>query len=189
MPQGQTFENASSFIAAYFSSYPTTVVIGYLIYDGRYVPVGKSYGGTTTVMPFGSRANCPTQVPSYGPVSPAEYDCTGFDKIQKYHDGNGGFTWVSVENPSAYCGYVYRPSAELTFDYGQNDACNGTVFTTYYLGANDGTFKMAEELWIYSDGTGSAPAGYYSDGTWVRYWGGNGFSGTAAKCTSGNNEL
>lgn len=186
MPQGQTFENASSFINSYFTSFPSTVTIGYLIYNGRYVPVGKAYGGTDTVQAFGSRANCPTQVPAYGPVSPAEYQCVSYDKQQKYNDGNGGFTWVSVENPSAYCGYVYRPSIDLTFDYTNADACNGTVYTTYYLASTDGgDLRTATELWYYSDGTGYPPYGYYSDGTWSRYWGGTTFSGAAFKCTGG----
>ena len=180
MPQGQTFENASSFIASYFSSYPSTVVIGYLIYNGRYVPIGKAYGGTTSAMPFGSRANCPTQVPSYGPVSPAEYQCSGFTKQQKYHDGNGGYTWVNVENNSSYCGYVYYPEVYLGFDYSAQDSC-GAEQGIYYIGQYDGSWKLATEFYQNDNGTGSPSAGFYSDGAWIRYWDG-GNLGSAVKC-------
>lgn len=187
MPQGQNFENASSFINAYFSSFPTTVVIGYLVYNSRYVPIGKGYGSTTTAQPFGSRANCPTQVPAYGPVSPPEYQCDGYTKQQKYYDGNGGYVWVNIETNSSYCDYIYYPEVYLGFDYDQQSACDSTT-STYYIGQYDGSWRLATEFYLYSNGTGSPPAGYYSDGAWIRYW--NGTLGTAVKCDgSGGGEV
>ena len=180
MPQGQTFENASSFIASYFTSFPSTVVIGYLVYNGRYVPIGKAYGGTSSAMPFGSRANCPTQVPSYGPVSPAEYQCSGTTKQQKYHDGNGGYTWVNVETNSSYCGYVYYPEVYLGFEYDAQSSCSSEQ-AVYYIGSNDATWKFATEFYSFSNGTGSPSEGYYSDGAWIRYWDGASLY-TAIKC-------
>jgi len=180
MPQGQNFENASSFIASYFSSFPTTVVIGYLVYNGRYVPVGKAYGGTTSVMPFGSRANCPTQVPAYGPVSPAEYQCDVYTKQQKYYDGNGGYVWVNIETNSAYCGYVAYTPVYLGFDYDAQSSCASATYE-YFIGQYDGSWKFATEFYLYSNGTGNPPAGYYSDTAWIRYWDGATLYG-AVKC-------
>ena len=136
MPAGANFENASSFVNSYFTSYPTTVTIGYLSYNGRYVPVGKGYGATDTVQPFGARADCPTQItcPSYGTaVSPAEYQCSGYTKQQKYHNGSCGYYWVDLETNSSYCGYT--PPAGVLSCYtlnvatGYETGCNGNSIT------------------------------------------------------------
>jgi hypothetical protein len=175
MPQDSTFENASTFISSYFTSYPTSVVIGYLIYNGRYVPIGKGYGGTTTAQPFGSRANCPTQVPAYGPVSPEEYQCVGYTKQQKYYDGNGGFTWVDVETNSTYC--LYTPSLtpiSLFSGYNSTDACEGFGgYFGYYIPPNE---SWSYATYLYSDSSGTiASAGFYSDGSIVRQWDGSFF--------------
>ena len=140
LPQGATFENASSFTNSYFTSYPTTVTIGYLSYNGRYVPVGKAYGASDTVQPFGSRADCPTQItcPSYGTaVSPAQYQCVGYTKQQKYNDGNCGYYWVDVETNSSYCGYT--PPAGVLSCYTINIASN------YETGCNGGANSY--EIW------------------------------------------
>jgi hypothetical protein len=177
MPTGATFENASSFTNTIFGSYGTGNV-GWLSYNGRYVPIGK-YTSGNTVVPFGSRANCPTQVPAYGPVSPAEYQCNVYTKQQKYNDGNGGFTWVDVEYNSTYCGYVYYPEVYLGFDYDAQSSCSG-VTTTYYIAPTDSSWRLATAFYLYANGTGSPPAGYYSDGAWIRYW--DGTLGTPIKC-------
>jgi len=133
-------------------------------------------------MPFGSRANCPTQVPAYGPAgtSPSDYQCDVFTKQQRYHDGNGGYTWVNVETNSAYCGYIYYPEVSLGFEYDAQSACSSTQ-ASYFIGQNDNTWKLATEFYLYSNGTGNPSAGYYSDGAWSRYYDGSSL-GTSVKC-------
>jgi hypothetical protein len=171
MPSGATFENASSFINTIFGGYPSGNV-GWLSYNGRYVPIGK-YTSGNSVAPFGSRANCPVACTGYSAVSPAEYQCVGYTKQQKYHDGNCGYTWVDVETNSSYCGYSAPTYASiyLSSGYDAASACDGFGgYYTYYIPYGD-SWSYATAL--YSDNSGTvASAGFYSDGTIVKEWDG-----------------
>lgn len=172
MPQGATFENASTFTSVAFSSYGMGSIIGWISYNGRYVAVGKPYSGNT-VQPFSSRQNCPVACPGYGPAgtSPSDYRCSGTTKQQRYNDGNCGIIWVDIQTNSTDCGYVYYPEVYLGMDGDAQTACNSTT-SIYYIGPNDSSWKLATEFHLYSNGTGSPGFGYYSDGAWIRYWDG-----------------
>ncbi len=172
MPQGATFENASTFTSTLFGSYGMGSIIGWLSYNGRYVPIGKAYSGNTA-QPFGARTDCPAACPSAGAVSPAEYQCVGYTKQQKYHDGSCGYYWVDVEYNSTYCGYsapTYT-SVYLSGGYDAATACDGFGgYFGYYIPSGE---SWAYATILYSDSSGTvSSAGYYSDGTIVRYWDG-----------------
>ena len=185
MPTGATFENASTFTSTAFGSYGTGNV-GWLSYNGRYVAIGKAYGTGNTVQPFSARKDCPTSCPGVGPVSPAEYQCVGYTKQQKYYDGSCGYYWVDVETNSSYCGYSAPSYTPKYLSTGNNasDACVGNSgYYGYYIPYGE-TWNDATML--YSDNSGTiAYAGWYSDGSVARFWDGTSQFTSTQSCDGG----
>jgi hypothetical protein len=186
MPQGATFENASTFTSTNFNSYGMGYIFGYLSYNGRYVPIGKGYNSGNIAQPFGARADCPAACPGYGPVSPANYQCNVYTKQQQYHNGNCGYTWVDIETNSAYCGYSAPTYASISLSSGNNstDACDGFGgYFGYYIPYGE---SWAYATKLYSDNGGTiASAGFYSDGSIVKEWDGVADFFSSNYCTGG----
>ncbi|WP_157681133.1 BACON domain-containing protein [Maribacter dokdonensis] len=74
----------------------------------------------------------------------------------------------------------------LSVSQGARDVCElypGTV-TTYYV-TQGKTFTNTSILYSDNAGTTNAPAGYYSNGEYHRYWNGSQFTGNMIECDNG----